>query len=121
MKLFPILQQITLVTTLCLLFVLATSARPTEKSNGLEVVYGICGIETPLVQLVLHADMTYEFIDHSHPSNKINSSGTYSKKNNRVMLNSSDPEIRFHKRWKITKKGKAKSRIGMSFYTLAKQ
>jgi hypothetical protein len=89
---------------------------PTEKIAG---TYGVCGTNQSTVELKLNADNTFHYIDNSNPKKKINVTGKWSMKKNRIALHGDNAEIKFHNNWKIDEQGiAAKSRKGLAFYRL---
>lgn len=84
-------------------------------------VYGSSDSDPVQIRLTIHADHTYSFQDYSNPKRKINSSGSWSEKGNKVHLVDATAKTRFHRIWTFHNEGKqAKSRKGMSFYTLCR-
>ena len=91
------------------------------KENLIFGTYGITNTDPSGIELVINENHTFTFKDFSNPKNKINTTGTWAIKKEFIVLKSSDSNQKFHTKWKITNKGsKAKSRKGMTFYTLCK-
>ena len=74
------------------------------------------------IELTLNKDKTFTYQDLSNSSKQINVRGNWEVKNNTIFLKNAESAFPFHHKWKITQKGTvAKSRKGMSFYTLHKK
>ena len=100
------------IILLALTILLAFS--PTDQ-NHVFGTYGVNDSDPSNIELVLMKDWTFTFQDHSIVAEKIQLSGTWKMKNSMVVL-SSEVEIDFHSKWKITKDGRvAKSRKGLTF------
>ncbi len=83
--------------------------------------YNVYDSNTAIIELVLNEDMTFTYVDHSNSNKKIDVSGTWEVKNNHILLKNYESEYSFHDKWKIEKNGMvAKSRHGITFYTLVK-
>lgn len=95
----------------------------TNNTNiGLSATYGVCNDDPSHIELKLSDDYTFTYQDHSRKDLKLNINGTYTKRKNEILLTSSKGITHFHNRWKISKNGqKAKSRKGLSYYTLIKK
>ena len=88
----------------------------TESIAG---TYGVCGTNQSTVELKLNADNTFHYIDNSNLKKKINVTGKWSMKKNRIALHGDNAEINFHNNWKIDNQGiAAMSRKGLAFYRL---
>ena len=91
-------------------------------TNNIIGVYGVSTSDSSVIQLQLDEDRTFTFQDYSNPNKKINISGTWEQKKGSVILSSPDYEGDFHSKWKFSKNfNMAKSRKGMTFYTLCKK
>lgn len=75
-----------------------------------------------LVSLQINEDHTFQYIDNSNSSNKINVSGTWKMGKNSIYLEGYDSSQKIHSKWNVDNKGVAvKSRKGLSFYRLIKE
>tara|TARA_R110002049_G_scaffold219020_1_gene390738 strand:+ start:591 stop:938 length:348 start_codon:yes stop_codon:yes gene_type:complete len=106
------LSLVLLIFSLC-------SAFTNLKNDGLNVTYGVSKSDPSQIELKLNADYTFTYQDFSNTAQKIAVNGTYQIKNHQIQLISKDKEINYHNKWKISNDHKtAKSRKGLSFYTL---
>lgn len=84
--------------------------------------YGVSENDSARIELTLNKDKTFTYKDLSNPDKQIDVKGNWSAKNNEILLENYDSEFSFHSKWKIIKDGMvAKSRKGMTFYTLIKK
>lgn len=84
--------------------------------------YGVSENDPARIELTLNKDKTFTYKDLSNPAKPIDVKGNWSVKNNEILLKNYDSEFSFHTKWKIMKDGMvAKSRKGMTFYTLIKK
>ena len=84
--------------------------------------YGVSENDPARIELTLNKDKTFTYKDLSNPAKPIDVKGSWSVKNNEILLKNYDSEFSFHTKWKIMKDGMvAKSRKGMTFYTLIKK
>ena len=83
--------------------------------------YGVTDNDPSQIELVLNKDFTFTYTDLSSSSRPIKAKGKWILKNKRVyLLNRTD--FVFHTKWKFSKDGKtAKSRKGLTYYSLAKK
>jgi|TARA_B110000902_G_scaffold263358_1_gene342244 hypothetical protein len=103
-----------------LLLTLFSFSGPTE-SNFIGT-YGVSENDPAKIELTLNIDKTFTYQDLSNWSKQINIRGNWEVKNNTIFLKNAESAFPFHHKWKIMQKGTvAKSRKGMSFYTLHKQ
>lgn len=95
----------------------------TEKSDSEFIgVYGVSADDPSQIQLVLNDDHSFTYQDFSNPDHKIDVDGKWELKNDKIILSGSDINLRFHSKWKISDDGQvAKSRMGMSFYSLVRK
>jgi uncharacterized protein (DUF2147 family) len=83
--------------------------------------YGVPESDPNVIELTLNADNTFTYKDFSNPDKKIDVRGNWEAKNEVVVLKNYTSDFSFHHKWKIKMDGKvAKSRKGMTFYTLRK-
>lgn len=102
-----------------LLSLVSFTAEPAQPFLG---TYGVSQDDPSAIQLTLNADATFTFQDFSNPDRPIDVSGNWEVKNNHILLSGSDSSPSFHSKWKIVKDGMvAKSRKGITFYSLGKQ
>ena len=100
------------------LFLFAYSS-PTDK--GIEAIYGITSHSDSPILLTLHDDFTFSYRDLSNPNRLLRVSGTYTKTRNKIEFQVPSNSKKFHSKWRIIEGGNAaKSRSGLSFYTLRK-
>jgi hypothetical protein len=84
--------------------------------------YGASENDPARIELRLNKDKTFTYKDLSNPDKQIDVKGNWEAKNNEILLKNYDLEFSFHTKWKISEDGMiAKSRKGMTFYTLGKQ
>lgn len=90
-----------------------------EKKEGLEITYGVSSSNPSSVELRLTKDFEFTYRDYSDPGRKIDVKGTYTLQNEKVVLTTSQKQVRFHDKWKLTdNRGAARSRKGLAFYRL---
>ena len=90
-------------------------------STSVVGVYGVCDDNPSNVRLELKSDNTFEYFDNS-VTPKVNVTGKWEFTKEDVVLLSSNQGATFHTKWKISENREvAKSRKGMTFYTLRKQ
>jgi len=83
--------------------------------------YGVSATDPARIELTLCADYTFSYQDFSDPAKPIQVSGNWEQKGNAVQLLHANSTYTFHDKWKFDKDGAvAKSRKGMTFYTLCK-
>ena len=84
--------------------------------------YGVSENDPSAIELTIHEDHTFSYQDFSNANKQIKTSGTWTNHKNTIELKSNSPEIKFHSKWKIVDGGEsAKSRMGLTFYTLRKK
>ncbi len=109
-------------TALAIAFLGTCFAFTSTTNDGLDVTYGVSSSDPVAIELDLNSDFTFTYHDHSLKDNKVNVSGTYTLENNRVRLVADQGQPDFHDNWKIVEDGQAaKSRKGLTFYTLRKK
>lgn len=102
-----------------LLTLVSFTAEPAQPYIG---TYGVSQDDPSAIQLTLREDATFAYQDFSNPAQPIDVTGSWEVKNKHILLTSTDSDRSFHTKWKIVKDGMvAKSRKGITFYTLAKQ
>ena len=85
-------------------------------------VFGVSENDPSEIELVLNEDQTYTYKDLSNPNNPINVFGKWIFKKDHFILLNKGSNASFHSKWKISNDGTvAKSRKGLSFYTLRKK
>lgn len=103
-----------------ILFAISSFTKPDE--TGLTGTYGVSENDPAQIELILNKDHTFTYQDLSNPDKNINVSGNWSFKNNQIILKDDRSELSFNDKWKIINDGTiAKSRKGMTFYTLRKR
>ena len=101
-----------------LLVLMSFSQAPTYSFIG---TYGVSENNPNVIELTLNEDHTFTYKDFSNPERKIDVQGSWEAKNDVITLTNYTSNFSFHNKWKIKMDGKvAKSRKGMTFYTLMK-
>ncbi|MEL7532144.1 MAG: hypothetical protein AAFN10_12580 [Bacteroidota bacterium] len=81
--------------------------------------YGVGANNPSQIELSLHADHSFSYQDYSNPTNQIDATGRWEIQRSKIVLLDYDPQLSIHNKWKIEQQGMlAKSRKGLSFYTL---
>ncbi|MAX79198.1 MAG: hypothetical protein CL843_03375 [Crocinitomicaceae bacterium] len=89
-----------------------------EKQDFSGVYSCSCEEANPLT-LKINSDNTFIYHDPWNKEGDITITGTWKAKRNVLHLNSDNPELKFHDKWKVVSEGEAvKSRKGMTFYRL---
>ncbi|MES2515785.1 MAG: hypothetical protein V4580_16650 [Bacteroidota bacterium] len=102
--------------------ILATLSFTTVSEPGFIGTYGVSKDDPSHIELKLNKDHTFSYQDFSVPSKKINVVGNWELKHNYVILKTADTKVSFHHKWKFNADGStAKSRNGLTFYTLEKR
>lgn len=115
------MKKIILVSFIAITLAVLSSFK-TSASDKYIGVYGVSENDPSGIELVLNEDQTYTFKDFSNPNQHINVSGNWTFNKNQFILLNNSSNNSFHSKWKVTKDGKvAKSRKGLSFYTLMKK
>ena len=92
-----------------------------DPLKDLSGIYGVSSDDPSNIRLQLNDDHTFSYTDYSDPGHKINVSGNWEMKKDKIFLKSSGTENDFHNKWKLTDDGmKIKSRKGLAFYSLCK-
>jgi hypothetical protein len=101
-------------------FAIALSVAFTNPSNeGLDITYGVSENDPSQIELQLNSNFEFTYQDFSDPNQKIKTAGTYTLDKNTVVLSSRSDVSKFHDKWKLSDDKKtAKSRKGLTFYTL---
>jgi len=106
--------------SLVLVSVLLFSFTP-DKSPVYTGTYGVGEADPSKITLTINADNTFSYQDYSVATAKIDISGSWTAKGDRVVLKANDPKVKFHKVWLFDKDGKvAKSRKGLCWYRLCR-
>lgn len=112
----------TLKFTLALLTIIICFAFVGKNNNGIKATFGVSAEDPSQIELQLNKDYTFHYQDFSFPSEKIEVEGTYTVNNNKIHLMPNEGQAEFHDQWKIVENGTvAKSRKGLTFYTLRKK
>lgn len=83
--------------------------------------YGVSEGNPNVIELTLNEDNTFTYKDFSNSEKQIDVKGNWTAKNGIITLTNHSSAFSFHDKWKIKMDGKvAKSRKGMTFYTLMK-
>jgi hypothetical protein len=110
------------VLNVSLILVIFASLSFTKASGGyLTGIYGVSKNDPSKIELTLNDDHTFRYQDFSNPAKRIDVSGKWELKGKFVILKNTTVSGSFHNKWKISQDGVvAKSRKGMTFYTLNK-
>jgi uncharacterized protein (DUF2147 family) len=101
-----------------LLVLMSLTKAPNANFIG---TYGVSDSNPNKIELTLNADHTFTYKDFSNAEKQIDVQGNWEAKNDVVTLTNYTSDFSFHNKWKIKMEGKvAKSRKGMTFYTLVK-
>tara|TARA_R110002050_G_scaffold149463_1_gene276064 strand:+ start:112117 stop:112464 length:348 start_codon:yes stop_codon:yes gene_type:complete len=94
----------------------------TLKSNSNIIgSYGVSTNDPSVIEMVIKEDHTFIYKDFSNPNSRINISGSWELVKGQEVLLTSNFKGKFHNKWKFSTDGNvAKSRRGMTFYTLRK-
>lgn len=85
-------------------------------------IYTVGANDPGEIRLVLNHDHTFTYRDFTDPNNKVEVSGGWEGKGNKVELKYFVSSINFHTKWTISNDGKiAKSAKGLTVYSLVKQ
>jgi len=110
-----------LTSSIAIVSILLLCSFTATNDDSFVGIYGVSQSDPSAIELKLNADNTFSYQDFSNPENQIKVQGTWSAKNDVIQLNADNSETSFHDKWKITNEGNsAKSRKGMTFYTLRK-
>lgn len=108
--------------SLALLTITICFAFASKNNDGINATFGVSPEDPSQIELQLNKDYTFHYQDFSSPSEKLEVQGTYQIENNKIQLLSKSEEVDFHDLWKIVDNGSAaKSRKGLTFYTLRKK
>ncbi|MFK7949149.1 MAG: hypothetical protein AB8G11_16280 [Saprospiraceae bacterium] len=103
------------------LFFVITSFSFVASTNSFVGTYGVTNNNPNVIELTLNEDFSFIYKDFSNPKKKIDIQGKWKVENETIFLKEESSSFSFHNKWKIEKNGKvAKSRKGMTFYTLMK-
>ena len=92
-----------------------------KTENTIIGTYGVSKNDPSGIELVINENHTFSYKDFSNPKKTINTTGTWKTSKGIVILTSTDFTGTFHNKWKFTPDGHiAKSRKGMTYYTLCK-
>lgn len=94
----------------------------TDKvENNFIGTYGVSDADPAQIKLTINADHTFTYTDFSVADHKIEASGKWTRKGNRVILTDNNPDKAFHDTWTFDQDGQvAKSRKGLCFYRLCR-
>lgn len=83
--------------------------------------YGVSENNPNAIELTLNEDNTFTYKDFSNTKKRIDVTGNWMVKNNVITLSNHSSKFSFHDKWTIKMNGQvAKSRKGLTFYTLMK-
>ena len=110
-----------LINLSLLVIVLTTFSFTKAPGNHLPGTYGVSKDDPSRIRLTLNEDYSFTYQDFSNSEKRIVVKGNWEAKGKFVILKSTDAKNSFHDKWKISKDGIiAKSRKGLTFYTLGK-
>lgn len=108
-------------SVVAILFFVAASSFTNYAPYDFIGTYGVCDSDPSQIKLTLNTDHTFFYQDFSNPRKKIDVMGHWALKGNVVTLENHNSAYAFHDKWRFFKGGQvAKSRKGMTFYTLQK-
>ena len=106
-------------TPLAILAVASSLAFTPVDHEGLNATYGVPESDPSQIELSLRSDLTFTYQDLSVADAPVLVHGTYAISRNKVRLQATDTDVRFHDTWTVRENGmKATSRKGLAFYTL---
>lgn len=92
-----------------------------KDDNSFIGTYGVSDSDPSQIKLTIHADHTFTYQDFSVADHKIEASGKWTLKGNKVVLTDNNPDKAFHDTWTFDQDGQvAKSRKGLCFYRLCR-
>lgn len=84
--------------------------------------YGVGADDPAAISLTLLEDHSFSYQDRSVAAHQIYVAGKWEVHNGKIILKANGPTADFHDTWHISDEGRvAKSRKGMTFYTLRRQ
>lgn len=112
------MKKLQLITFLLLIFTINQSFIQTQPNYiG---TFGVTSDDPSQLKLSIEKDGNFSYQDFSNPTKRIEVNGTWKVHGKSVILTSSSA-IKFHSKWKFNDNGTvAKSRKGLSFYTLGR-
>jgi hypothetical protein len=111
-----------ILTPFILIILLTLFSFTTPNELDFVGTYGVSENDPASIELTLNKNKTFTYMDLSNPNEQLNVTGDWEVKNNKILLKNYTSEFAFHTKWKILKEGMvAKSRKGMTFYTLVKK
>lgn len=114
----PIMKSVKLIFAIITIGLITQSFK-TTLPNFIGT-FGVAENNPSRIKLTIKENGNFSFQDFSNPKNKTRVSGTWKLKNKNIIL-VSDSKKAFHHKWKVNSEGtKAKSRMGLSFYSLCK-
>ena len=109
------------INSLAVTIVFITTVSFTNATYDFIGTYGVYENDPSNIKLTIDENHTYSYQDFSDPKNKINITGNWELKGNTVELKTNNIQYTFHNKWKFSKNGQiAKSRKGLTYYTLCK-
>ena len=102
--------------------VLATIMSFTNETNFNFIgTFGVTANDPAHITLTLNEDYTFKYQDFSNPKKKIDIQGNWEWNGKVLTFKNYTSKYPVHAKWRFTKNGQtAKSRKGMTFYTLCK-
>jgi hypothetical protein len=112
-------KSIKFLTTLVAIIFLSSF---TDKNpNAFWGSYGVSATDPSQIKLTINSDNTFYYQDFSIPAKKIEVTGNWTLKGNKVFLIENNGNKKFHNVWTIIENGQvAKSHKGLLFYRLCK-
>lgn len=83
--------------------------------------YGVSKTDPSQIHLTINQDHTYTYRENRGAKGTVEIRGNWEMKGKTVVLNNTSSDMHIHNKWRFKQEGKiAKSRRGLSFYTLGK-
>lgn len=110
------------INTLTLIVTLLLMSSFTKKQADFFIgTYSTSASDPSQIKLIINSDHTFYYQDFSIASNKIICSGKWEQRNTKIFLIDEKSKGKFHNIWSFKNNGgKAKSRKGITFYSLIK-
>ncbi len=104
-----------------LIFAVALLFSFTKRTNAITGTYAVSSGDPSQIELVLTADQHFTYRDYSDQQNKINVSGSWALKGNKVVLTATEKGVRFHDKWSLSAdQNSVHARKGLCWYSLCR-